>query len=115
MTTRKSNVHIDNYIDAVCSGEILFSKDVAALIELVEQKLTQENVWIDEGTINQAIDSIEKYFPLKLLKWQKFVVACMFGLFYDDDSLVFNEFLLYMGRGAREECIFSSTCISYEW
>ncbi|MFT9819345.1 hypothetical protein [Lysinibacillus sp. NPDC056185] len=42
MTTRKSNVHIDNYIDVVCSGEILVSKDVAALIELVEQKLTQE-------------------------------------------------------------------------
>ncbi|MFJ7183806.1 hypothetical protein [Lysinibacillus xylanilyticus] len=68
MTTRKSNVHIDNYIDAVCSGEILVSKDVASLMVLVEQKLTQENGWIDEVAINQAIESIEKYFPFKLFK-----------------------------------------------
>ncbi|MFC9540784.1 terminase large subunit domain-containing protein [Lysinibacillus sp. NPDC056959] len=108
MTTRKSNVHIDSYIDAVCSGEILVSKDVAALMELVEQKLTQENVWIDEAAINQAIESIEKYFPFKLFKWQKFVVACMFGLFYDDDSLVFNEFLLYMGRGAGKNAFLAA-------
>jgi len=59
MTTRIRNVHIDNYIDAVRNGEILVSQDVAALIELVEKKLTQENVWIDENAINEAIESIE--------------------------------------------------------
>ncbi|MGE7091674.1 terminase large subunit domain-containing protein [Lysinibacillus sp. NPDC048646] len=108
MTTKKSNVHIENYIAAVCSGEIVVSKDVTALIELVEQKLAQENVWIDENAIEEAIESIEKYFPFKLFIWQKFVIACMFGLFYDDNSLVFNEFLLYMGRGAGKNAFLAA-------
>ncbi|MGN4124880.1 terminase large subunit domain-containing protein [Lysinibacillus sphaericus] len=108
MTTKKSNVHIENYIVAVRSGEIVVSKDIVALIELVEKKLAQENVWVDENAIEEAIESIEKYFPFKLFIWQKFVIACMFGLFYDDNSLVFNEFLLYMGRGAGKNAFLAA-------
>ncbi|WP_202973819.1 terminase large subunit domain-containing protein [Lysinibacillus parviboronicapiens] len=108
MITKKSNVHIENYIAAVRSGEVVVSKDIVALIELVEKKLMQENVWIDENAIEEAIESIEKYFPFKLFIWQKFVITCMFGLFYDDNSLVFNEFLLYMGRGAGKNAFLAA-------
>lgn len=102
------NTYITEYIQAVRSGEIIVNKDVAALIKLVEQKLAQDSVRIDEDAIEEAIKSIEKYFPFKLFKWQKFVIACMFGLFYDDDSLVFNEFLLYMGRGAGKNAFLAA-------
>lgn len=94
------NVYITDYIEAVRSGEIVANQDVKNLIVLVENKLAMSNVVIVDEEIEEAIESIEKYFPFKLFKWQKFVTACMFGLFFDDGSLVFNEFLLYMGRGA---------------
>lgn len=100
ITKRKSNVHIDNYIKAVRNGEIIINKDVRILLDLVEEKLQRDDVRIDDKAIEEAIQSIEKYFPFRLFLWQKFVISCMFGLFYDDGSLVFNEFLIYMGRGA---------------
>lgn len=100
MTITKQNIYITEYIAAVRSGEIIASKDVKKLIVLVESKLARDDVVIDDTEVEEAIESIEKYFPFKLFKWQKFVTACMFGLFYEDGSLVFNEFLLYMGRGA---------------
>jgi phage terminase large subunit-like protein len=99
----KYNEHIDFYIDEVKSGNIIVSKEVHQLIEYLKNKLEEEEdlIYIDHDEINEAIKSIEKYFPFKLLAWQKFVTAFVVGLFYkEDDSLVFNEFFLMMGRGA---------------
>lgn len=108
MTTKKSNVHIDNYINAVRSGQIVASEDVHLLIKLVECKLAMPNVSIDHDEIEEAIASIEKYYPFDLFLWEKFVIACMFGLFFDDGSLVFNEFLLLMGRGAGKNAFIAA-------
>lgn len=108
MTMTITNVHIQNYIEAVKSGEIVVSKDVLKLIELVQNKIALPNAEMRNDEVDEAIKSIEKYFPFKLFKWQKFVVACMFGLFYDDGSLVFNEFLLYMGRGAGKNAFLAA-------
>lgn len=103
-----TNPYIQDYIDDVRSGKIIVSQDVEKLIELVESKLLLSNVVMKNEEVEAAITSIEKYFPFKLFKWQKFVIACMFGLFYDDDSLVFNEFLLYMGRGAGKNAFLAA-------
>lgn len=97
------NKHIDFYIDEIKNGNITVSKDVLQLIDYLEKKLDEEKdlIYIDHDEIDEAIESIEKYFPFKLLVWQKFITAFVVGLFYkEDDSLVFNEFFLMMGRGA---------------
>jgi phage terminase large subunit-like protein len=97
------NEHIDFYMQQVESGKIKASKEVKLLIKYLKDKLTREKdlIYIDHDEINEAIDNIEKYFPFKLIPWQKFITAFVVGIFYkDDDSLVFNEFFLMMGRGA---------------
>lgn len=94
------NQHIDTYIQLVESGKINTSKEVKELISYIKKKLDQENVVIKHDEIDEAIENIEKYFPFKLLVWQKFILAFIVGVFYDDGTLVFNEFFLMMGRGA---------------
>jgi phage terminase large subunit-like protein len=104
MTSKVSfNEHIDFYMQQVESGKIKASKEVKLLIKYLKDKLTREKdlIYIDHDEINEAIANIEKYFPFKLIPWQKFITAFVVGIFYkDDDSLVFNEFFLMMGRGA---------------
>lgn len=96
----KYNEHIDRYIDKVKSSKIKVSKEVHQLINYLEEILSRKDVYVDHDEINEAIKNIEKYFPFRLLEWQKFVTAFVVGVFYDDGSLVFNEFFLMMGRGA---------------
>lgn len=96
----KYHPYIDDYIDGVRSGKYIVSKDVKLLINLVENKLQQPNIIIDTNEITEAKEFIERYFPFKLYPAQLFVLACMVGLFYDDDTLMFNEFFLLWGRGA---------------
>lgn len=101
MTNYNYHPYIDNYFENVRSGKYKTSKEVKQLVDLVERKLQQENVIIDCNKITEAKEFIERYFPFKLYPTQDFVLACVVGLFYkDDDSLVFNEFLLIWGRGA---------------
>ncbi len=113
ITETKSNKFIDEYIKAVESEEVIVNKDVKKLIELVQLKLSLPNVEVRDEEVEEAIESIQKYFPFKLFKWQKFVIACMFGLFFDDGSLVFNEFLLYMGRGAGKNAFLAALAFHF--
>ena len=100
MKNYKYHPYIDSYIEAVETGKVKTSKEVKQLIRLVKKKLRQSNVIIKENEITEAKEFIEKYFPFKLLPQQDFILACCVGLYFDDGTLVFNEFLIIMGRGA---------------
>lgn len=95
----KFNKHIDRYIDLVESGSLIVGEDIKKLIVLVKEKLSQPNVFIDSEKIDKAIEKIEEYFPYKLLDWEKFIIGLV-HCYYDDGTLVWNTFLLVMGRGA---------------
>lgn len=95
----KFNKHIDRYIDLVESGSLIVGEDIKKLIVLVKEKLSQSNVFIDSEKIDKAIEKIEEYFPYKLLDWEKFIIGLV-HCYYDDGTLVWNTFLLVMGRGA---------------
>ncbi|MCU5053238.1 terminase large subunit [Bacillus cereus] len=100
MTNYKYHPYIDNYIDMVESGQVKSSKEVKLLMGLLKKKLSQNNFVINHDEITEAKEFIERYFPFELLPHQDFILACCVGLFYDDGTLVFNEFLILMGRGA---------------
>lgn len=100
MTNYKYHPYIDNYINMVESGQVKSSKEVKLLMGLLKKKLSQNNIVINHDEITKAKEFIERYFPFKLLPHQDFILACCVGLFYDDGTLVFNEFLILMGRGA---------------
>lgn len=93
------NKHIDEYIYLVESGEEVTNKDIKLMINLVKHTLSQPNVIIPSEKIDLAIDKIHEYFPYKLFAWERFIIA-LAHCEYDDGTLVWNNFLLMMGRGA---------------
>lgn len=92
------NKYIDEYINLIESGSIESCEDIRKCINLVKEKLSQPNVFIDNDRIEKAVTKIEEYFKYKLLPWEKFVIG-LIHCYYDDDTLVWTTIFLMMGRG----------------
>lgn len=107
MMTMIFNKYIDEYINQVEGGELKTNQDIKDMIELVKEKLSQENVFIDNDAIDVAIEKIEEYFPFKLLLWQKFIIA-LIHCYYDDSTLIWSTFLIMMGRGGGKNGFISA-------
>ena len=92
MMTMIFNKYIDEYIELVEKNKIITNEDIKKSIKLVKEK---------------AISKMEEYFPFKLLPWEKFIVG-LIHCYYEDDTLVFDTFFLYMGRGAGKNGFISA-------
>lgn len=94
-----------NYINSVKTGIQPVSEDIHDLIEIIETYLYP---MIDSGEIYMDLTMCEmmicvpaKYFPYGIFEWEAFLVPFICGFrFSDDDSLVFDEYFMYMARGA---------------
>lgn len=93
------NKYIDEYFALIDGDDFPVSNDILKAKRLIENKLSQEDVYIDHEQVELAITKIEEYFPYKLFIWEKFILA-LIHTYYDDGTLVWSEFLLLMGRGA---------------
>lgn len=91
--------YIDDYIEKILNEDIVSSKEIKKAMKLVRKKLDDSNVVIKIDMIEKAIELIEKYFKLKLLDWQLFIIGVIHCYYKTDNSLVFSEFLIVMGRG----------------
>lgn len=104
MTVDLKKCEFDPYIDAymrmVEDGEIETCNEQKLLMNLIREKLSQSNVVIDHDFIKNSIEVPSKYFPYRLFPWQEFINAFQYGVRYDDGRLVFNRFLILIGRGA---------------
>lgn len=98
MLNYESHPFLDEYIEAVESNAINTSKEIKQMIKLVKSVLQEESIIIDHEKIDTLTGMINRYFPFKLLMWQRFLIATMF-IYKEDGQLRFNEFLLLMGRG----------------
>lgn len=101
----KSYPPLIEYMKLVRSGKQPVSEDIHNLFELIEVHLypmiEEGTVYMDLGTTESARCVPSKAFPYNLFPWEDFLLPFIFGFrFTDDDTLVFNEFLLYMARGA---------------
>jgi phage terminase large subunit-like protein len=96
----KYHPYIDDYMKMVETGEIKACKEQHQLIEFIKWKLDQPGVVIDAEAIEKSINVPAEYFPFELFAWQKFCNAFIYGVRYDDGRLMFNRFLLLIGRGA---------------
>ena len=93
------------YIDMVKSGEQPVSEDIHALIGLIEKHLYP---MIDAKTVYMDLTMTESFrlvpakaFPYDIFPWESFLLPFICGFrFSEDDILVFNEYFLYMARGA---------------
>lgn len=108
ITTYKYHEYIDQWIYQVKLGEVKACKEQIDLIDFAEKVLNSEDVFIHSDKIYEAVEIVEKYFPFKLIPCQKFFFAFVSGVFYEDDSPVFDEFFLFMGRGSGKNGLISA-------
>ena len=97
MEKRTGCKYIDVYLDAIRTGARPSSKEMRQAAEYIAGKLTAPGVVIDAEKTERARELIEKYFGMVLMDWELFVLALV-HCYYPDDTLVFTEFLIMMGR-----------------
>ncbi|TLS37980.1 terminase large subunit [Pseudalkalibacillus caeni] len=81
-------------------GTIQSCKEQKLLVEFLRWKLDQPGVVIDAEAIENSVEKPRKYFPFELFAWQRFCNAFIYGVRYEDGRLMFNKFLIEIGRGA---------------
>ena len=86
-------------MDKIRSEEVLSSKELKLAMDYIEFKLDDSDVFIDENKIDKAVELTEKYFNLKLIDWELFIFALIHCYYQSSDTVVFDEFLIVMGRG----------------
>lgn len=91
--------YIDEYISDIRSGKIPASKEMHIATDYIENKLNNSNVFIDIAKIDKAIELIERYFEMKLLNWELFIIALVHCYYKSSDTVVFDDFFIMMGRG----------------
>ncbi|WP_139905622.1 terminase large subunit domain-containing protein [Clostridium thermarum] len=104
MTTRKCRIknyhpYIDQYIDDCRTGKNIVSEDILLACDYVEEKLNNKDVFIDTEKIDKAVELIEKYFEIKLLDWELFIIALIHCYYKSNDTVVFDTIFILMGRG----------------
>jgi len=100
--------YVTDYIQSWRDGKIVLNKERILLIEWLEADiLTMDNVYFDMQQIEDYIQfTNERYFLLQ--PFQKFVSCFVFLRYTEDETLVFDEFLIYMARGAGKNGWISS-------
>ena len=99
MMSMKYNKYIDRWFEIVENEEIKVCQEQKQMVAWLKNKLNTENIIIKHEEIEKAIVTKEKWFDYPLLDWEKFLDACEYGLYYEDGTLVFNEFFILGGRG----------------
>lgn len=114
MTVTKCKYHpyIDAYITGIQKEEIIVGNDIKKAIPYIEKKLDHPDVIIRGEMIDKAVELIEKYFEVVLFDWELFVIALIHCFYATSDTVVFDEFLIVMGRGNGKNG-FISTIVWY--
>lgn len=96
---RDYHPYIDEYIDGCRSGKIIVNEDILSALDYIEFKLNNDDVFIDSEKIDKAVELMERYFEISLFDWELFLTAIIHCYYKSNDTVVFDEVLLEMGRG----------------
>lgn len=101
MTTLNYKYHqyIDSYMEKIESGKIPASKEIKKVMPYIRYKLDDPDVIIKNQMIKKGVELTEKYFEMKLLDWELFIFALIHCYYESKDMVVFDEFIIMMGRG----------------
>lgn len=86
-------------MDGCRNGSIIVGKDILDLMDYVEYKLNNPDVFIDTAKIDKAVELMQRYFEIKLFDWELFVTACIHCYYKSNDTVVFSTIFIEMGRG----------------
>lgn len=103
---------IEEYISLVRSGKIPVCKDQLALCDYVEKCFREETIHIDERQLQRYLDK-QKYFPFKLLPWEKFLFALHNCVYREDGLLRWPILFIMVGRGAGKNGFLSFEAFSW--
>lgn len=112
MKDYKYHEYIDTWIDLVETGKVQSCEEQKLLVRFIKRVLDDPNVIIRSDKIYEAVEVVEKYFPFKLLDFQRFLFSFIDGVVYKDTGdLVFDDHFWYIGRGAGKNGLIS--CVSF--
>ncbi|PTY77360.1 terminase [Heyndrickxia sporothermodurans] len=96
----QTHEYIEEYFHLIESGELPACKEQYQLIDYVRKVLSRDDIYIKTNIVEDSVEIPARYFPYSLYPWQKFVNVFIFGVRWkQDDTLVFNRYFIYMGRG----------------
>lgn len=90
---------IDEYIRFVRSRDAVVCEEQLLLCDFVEKVFREEDVYVDEEQLRRYL-GFQKYFPYKLLSWEKFCFALHNCTYRSDGQLRFPVLFILVGRGA---------------
>lgn len=96
MTTCKE---ITEYIENVRNSEYPICRDQLALCDYIEKCFGEEPIYVDEQQLKRYLNH-QKYFPYKLLPWERFVFALHNCTYKSPGVLRWPILLILVGRGA---------------
>lgn len=104
-----SSYHMfQEYRDLIDSGEQHVNKYIELLFTYLYEVVFHLDIYLDVTATEAAYNVPRKYFPHDLFPWERFLLPIVFGLrFKSDDTLVFNEYFLYMARGSGKNYLMS--------
>lgn len=91
--------YVQEYIDIVRSGEVVVCKEQIWMCNFLENVLENEDVYFDEEQLERYL-KLQKYFPFRLLPWEKFCFAVHNTLYKKNGQLRFPNLVVLVGRGA---------------
>jgi len=86
-------------MDSIRDGKTPACQELKQALDYIETKLGRSDIFIDSEKIKTAVDLTERYFEYKLLDWELFVIALIHCYYKKSDMVVFDEFMIMMGRG----------------
>lgn len=113
MMVKLQNKYVDEYIRKWHDGEIILNKKREQLLSLIEEQILPRSdlYYFDEEQIENYIEFSETWY-FELDEWEKFISAFIFLFYVEDDEVVFDEFVINIGRGGGKNG-FLSTLANY--
>ncbi len=107
------NKYVEDYIKKWKCGKILLNKKRIQLICLIEKHILPRDdlYYFDDEQIENYIEFSESWY-FELDEWETFIAPFIFLFHREDDELVFDEFVINMGRGGGKNG-FISTLANY--
>lgn len=90
---------LQNYIDLVRSGKIEVCKEQFQLVNYIEERFKNENLFVDETQLHKYLNQ-QKYFPFDLIEWEVFCFTLHNCTYSSPGILRWPDLLIFVGRGA---------------
>lgn len=94
-----ADYRIRDYIELVRSKPYPICDEQIKLCDFVENIFNTEQLIINSEQLDKYM-GFQKYFPFKLLEWEKFCFALHNCVYKQNGQLRFPKMLIYVGRGA---------------